>query len=73
MAADMKGIAERLRTEADYRRDRNGEDTVSDMSNCRFTESAPIAFGMDDMDIYADPPAYEPFDKSADLIDPQER
>ena len=73
MAADMKGIAKRLRTEANYRRDHNGEDTVFNMSNYRLTESVPIAFGMDDMGIYADPPVYGPFDKSADPIDPQER
>ena len=71
MATGTEGIAERLRTEADCRRDRNGEDTVSNMSNCRFTESVPIAFGTDGMDIYADMPVCEPFDKSADPIDPQ--
>ena len=71
MTADTKGIAERLRTEADYRRDRNEEDTIFNMSNYRFTESVPIAFGMDDMDIYADMPVCELFDKSADLIGPQ--
>lgn len=43
------------------------------MSNYRFTESVLIAFDMDDMDIYADLPVYELFDKLADLIDPQER
>lgn len=67
----MKETAKRLRTEADYRHDRNGEDTVFDMSNCRLTESVPIAFGMDDMGIYADMPVCGPFDKLADLIDPQ--
>ena len=71
MTADTKEIAERLRTEADYRRDRNEEDTIFNMSNYRFTESVPIAFGMDDMDIYADMPVCELFDKSADLIGPQ--
>lgn len=65
MITDMKEIA-------DYRRDYNEEDTVFNMSNYRFTESVPIAFGMDDMDIYADLPVYELFDKLADLIDPQE-
>ena len=41
------------------------------MSNYHFTESALIAFGMDNMDICADMPVYELFDKLADLIDPQ--
>ena len=63
MTTDTKEIAERLRIEADYRRDHNGEDTVFNMSNYHFTESVPIAFGMDDMDIYADMPVYELFDK----------
>lgn len=39
------------------------------MSNYHFTESVLIAFGMDDMDIYADMPVCELFDKLADLID----
>lgn len=73
MTTDMKEIAKHLRTEANYRRDYNEEDTIFNMSNCRFTESVLIAFGMDDMDIYADLPVYELFDKLADLIDPQER
>lgn len=71
MITDTREIAERLRTEADHRRDCNEEDTVFNMSNCHFTESALIAFGMDDMDIYADMPIYELFDKLADLIDRQ--
>lgn len=71
MTTDTKEIAERLRTEADYRRNCNEEDTIFNMSNYHFTESVPIAFGMDDMDIYADMPVYELFDKLADLIDPQ--
>lgn len=41
------------------------------MSNYHFTESMLTAFGMDDMDIYADMPVYELFDKLADLIDSQ--
>lgn len=73
MIPDTEGIAKRLRTEADYRRDYNEDDTIFNMSNCRFTESALTAFGMDDMDIYADMPVYELFDKLADLVDPQER
>jgi hypothetical protein len=73
MITDMKEIAKRLRTEANYWRDYNEEDTIFNMSNYRSTESALIAFGMDDMDIYADLPVYELFDKLADLIDPQER
>lgn len=73
MIGDLTEIAERLRTEASHRRGYNEEDTVFNMSNCRFTESVPIAFGMDDMDIYADMPVYGLFGKLADLVDPQER
>ena len=72
MITDTEEIAKRLRTEADYRRDCNGDDTISNMSNCHFTESVLTAFGMDDMDIYADMPVYELFDKLADFVDPQE-
>lgn len=72
MITDTKEIAERLRTEADYRRDYNEDDTIFNMSNYHFTESVPTAFGMDDMDIYADMPVYELFDKLADLVDPRE-
>ena len=71
MITDTKEIAKRLRTEADYWRDYNEEDTIFTMSDCRFTESVLIAFGMDDMDIYADMPVCELFDKLADFIDPQ--
>lgn len=52
MISDMKEIAKRLRTEADYWRDYNEEDTIFNMSNYHFTESVLIAFGMDDVDIY---------------------
>lgn len=71
MISDMKEIAKRLRTEADYWRDYNEEDTIFNMSNYHFTESVLIAFGMDDVDIYADVPVYELFNKLADLIDSQ--
>jgi hypothetical protein len=73
MITDTKEIAKRLRTEADYWRDYNEDDTIFNMSNYHFTESVLTAFGMDDMDIYADMPVYELFDKLADLVDPQER
>lgn len=71
MISDMKEIAKRLRTEADYWRDHNEEDAIFNMSNYHFTESVLIAFGMDDVDIYADMPVYELFNKLADLIDSQ--
>ena len=69
MITDTKEIAKRLRTEADYWRDYNENDTIFNMSNYHFTESVLIAFGMDDMDMRV----HELFDKLADLIDPQER
>lgn len=71
MITDTKEIAERLRTEADYWRDYNENDTLFNMSNYRFTESVHVAFGIDALDICADMPVYELFDKLADLIDPQ--
>jgi hypothetical protein len=52
MITDTKEIAERLRTEADYWRDYNEDDTIFNMSNYHFTESVLITFGIDDMDIY---------------------
>ena len=73
MLTDTKEIAERLRIEADYWRDYDEEDTIFNMSDYRFTESVLTAFGIDDMDIYADTPVYELFDKLADLIDQQGR
>lgn len=71
MITDTREIAERLRTEANYWHDYNEEDTIFNMSNYHFTESVLTAFGMDDMDIYADMPVYELFGKLADLIDQQ--
>ena len=73
MITDAKEIAKRLRTEADYWRDYNEDDTIFNMSNYHFTESVLTAFGMDDMDIYTDMPVYELFDKLAGLVDSQER
>lgn len=69
MITDTKEIAKRLWTEADYWRDYDEEDTIFNMSNYHFTESVLKAFGMDDMDIYADMHVYALFDKLADLID----
>ena len=65
--ADRKEIAEHLRTEADYRRDCNGDDTVFDWRHCDFVESAVTAFDIDNLDMRV----YGLFDKLADLIDPQ--
>ena len=73
MITDAKEMAKRLRTEADYWRDYDEDATIFNVSNYHFTESVRTAFGMDDMDIYADMPVYELFDKLADLVDPQER
>lgn len=44
MITDTKEIAERLRTEADYRRDYNEDDTIFNMSNYHVTESVLITF-----------------------------
>ena len=69
MITDIKEIAKRLRTEADYWRDFHEDDIIFDMSNCVFTESVLTVFGIDDLDM----PVYDLFAKLADLIDSQER
>lgn len=72
MITDTKEIAKRLRTEADYWRDYNEEDTIFNMSNYHFTESVLTILGIDYIDAM-DMRVHELFDKLADLIDPQER
>lgn len=72
MIADTKGIAARLRIEADYRRDYRKDDVIFDVSSHLFSDGAPMAFGADGME-GIDMPVYELFDKPADIIDPQER
>lgn len=67
MATDTDEIAERLRTEADYWRDCNEDDTLFDWRHYGFVESMLTAFDIDDMDM----PVYELFDKLADIINPQ--
>lgn len=67
MITDTKEIAERLRTEADYRRDYNEDDTLFDRWHYDFVESVVTAFDIDDLDMHV----YALFDKLADLIDPQ--
>ena len=63
--AELRGIVELLRDEADYWRDyHKGEDT-SCMSDSDFTESILEAFGFDGAEV----PVCELFDKLADLID----
>ena len=66
MITDTKEIAKRLRTEADYWRDYNEEDTIFDWWQYDFVESVVTAFDIDDMDMHV----YELFDKLANLIDP---
>lgn len=70
MITDTEEIAKRLRIEAGCRHDCNEDDTLFDMSDCNFTESALNALGMDSME-NMDMPVYELFDKLADLIDSQ--
>lgn len=69
MITDTKEIAKRLRIEANYWRDCDEEDIMSNMSNYRFAASVLTAFGIDDLDM----PVYELFAKLADFIDSQER
>lgn len=72
MITDTKETAERLRTEADYRRDYRKDDLIFNVPNHPFNDSAPMAFGVNGME-EMDMPVYELFDKLADIIDPQER
>lgn len=67
MITDTKEIAERSRTEADYWRDYNEDDTLFDRWHYDFVESVLRAFDIDDLDMHI----YALFDKLADLIDPQ--
>lgn len=67
MITDTKETAGRLRTEADYRRGYNEDDTLFDRRHCDLVESVLRAFGIDDLDMRV----YALFDKLADLIDPQ--
>ena len=72
MIADTKGIAERLRIEADYRRDYRKDNVIFDVPNHPFSDSVPMAFGVNGID-GMDMPVYELSDKMADIIDRQER
>lgn len=58
-------IAERLRGQAETWRCYLPGDTLWDMSDHQFTESALMAFGLDDLDM----PVYEAFEKLADMFD----
>ena len=72
MITNAKEIAERLRIEADYRRDYRKDNVIFDAPDYLVNDSVLMAFGfngIDDMEM----PIYELFDKLADLIDPQER
>lgn len=68
MITDTKEIAKRLRTEADYWRDYNEDDTIFDWWHYDFVESVVTAFDIDNLDMHV----YELFDKLADLVDPRE-
>lgn len=57
-------IAERLRGQAETWRGYLPDDTLWDMSDHQFTESALMAFGLDDLDM----PVYEAFEKLADMF-----
>ena len=72
MITDTKEIAERLRTEANYRRNYRKDNLIFDVPNYLFNDSVPMAFGVNGIE-EMDMPVYELFDKLADIIDPQER
>lgn len=50
MITDTKEIAERLRIEADYRRDYRKDNVVFDVPNYLFSDSVPMAFGFNGID-----------------------
>lgn len=72
MITDTKEIAERLRTEADYRRNYRKDNLIFNVPNYLFNDSALMAFGVNGID-EIDMPVYELFDKITDIIDQQER
>lgn len=72
MIADTKGIAKRLRIEADCWRDYRKDNVIFDMPNYLFSDSVLMAFGVNGIEEMG-MPVYELFDKLADIIDPQER
>ena len=59
-------VAEKLRAEAERWRCYREDDSAFCMSDSEFTEAVLEDFGLDDMDM----PAYEVFNRMADLIDP---
>ena len=70
MITDMKEIAKRLRTEANYWRNYRKDNLISDVPNYLFSDSVLMAFGVNGIE-EMDMPVYELFDKLADLIDSQ--
>ena len=72
MITDTREIAKRFRVEADYRRDYRKDHVIFDVPNYLFSDSVPMAFGVNGIE-EMDMPVYELFDKLADIIDPQER
>lgn len=72
MITDTKEIAERLRTEANYRRNYRKDNLIFIVPNHLFNDSVLMAFGVNGIEEMG-MPVYEFFDKLADIIDPQER
>ena len=72
MITDTKEMTKRLRIEADHRRDYRKDNVIFDVPNHLFSDSVPMAFGVNRID-GMDMPVYELFDKMADIIDRQER
>lgn len=64
---ERRDIVECLRTDADYWRDCYKNDGIVCISDSDFMESILVDFGFDDNDKMT--PAYEIFDKLADIID----
>lgn len=70
MAVDVadtqrREVAEKLRAEAESWRYYREDDSAFCMSDSEFTEAVLEDFGLDDMDM----PAYEVFDRMADIVD----
>ena len=72
MIADTEKIAGRFRIEADYRRNYRKGNVIFDVPNYLFSDSVPMAFGVNGMD-ETDMSVYGPFGKIADIIGQQER
>lgn len=70
MISDMKEIAKRLRTEANYWHDYRKDNVIFNAPDYLLNDSVLMAFGVNGID-EMDMPIYKLFNELADIIDPQ--